>query len=63
MQVGLKSYFKPTPRLMRKIGDACLTIGTSITVAGGIMMKPWVVIIAAVFGTAGKIITNFFAEK
>ena len=61
-QFGLKSYFKPTPKLMRKVGDALLTISTSITIYGGIAGKPWLVITSAITGTAGKLITNFFSE-
>lgn len=60
---GLKEYFKPTPALMRKIGDSCLIIGTSFTAWAGITDKAhWLIVGGAIFTLFGKLITNFFSE-
>lgn len=60
----LKDYWAPTPKLFRKIGDAILLLGTTLsaTFAGMEVDKGWV--IAAVICTAlGKMVTNFFTES
>jgi hypothetical protein len=60
----MKEYWKPTPKLFRKIGDGILLLGTTLsaTLAGMEVDKGW--IIGAVICTAlGKVITNFFTEE
>lgn len=60
----LVQYYKsPTPALWRKIGDALLTISTSLATYS--IADDWgkrVSIIIMVTGTLGKIITNFASE-
>ena len=42
---GLKEYFKPTPKLLRKIGDSLLTIGATFTTWAGITdQSHWLII-------------------
>lgn len=63
----LSDYYKPTPSLFRKIGDAILISCTSISTA--VMGLPitehqklWLVFALNLFGVFGKILTNFFKE-
>lgn len=63
----ISDYFKPTPPLFRKIGDAILIGCTSISTA--VMGLPitehqklWVVFALNLFGVFGKILTNFFKD-
>lgn len=61
-----KSYYSPTPRKWRKIGDALLGISTMM-----LTVLPFAtdsslkigVIIAIGTGIVGKFLTNFFSEK
>ena len=60
-----KRYFSPTPKNIRKIGDAIL-IGTA-SLSSGIMGLPlqdhhklYLVFSFNVIGVIGKILTNFF---
>jgi hypothetical protein len=63
MKAGLNSYFEPTPKLMRKIGDALMTASVAITSYAAFAEKPWVVVISAILGVGGKVMTNFFSES
>lgn len=54
-----QSYYLPTPKTWRKIGDSFLTLGTTITSISAFTMPPWVTAIAAILTCIGKIITNF----
>ena len=58
-----KEYWKPTPKLFRKIGDSIMTFGAALTVAlaGMEVDKGWV-IFAAVCGPLGKVLSNFFTD-
>lgn len=74
MKISIKSYWAPTPKKWRKIGDAILAVGTFVT-AGALLeydkMKEIFtpqevkIIIAAAFvlGVAGKFLTNFFTTE
>jgi hypothetical protein len=54
-----KNYYKPTPTFWRKVGDAMLTVGTTVTGISAFTMPPIVTAIAAGLTCLGKIITNF----
>lgn len=56
------NYYKPTPKKWRKIGDALLTIGTTVTGFSAFTMPPPVTAVAAFITLVGKLITNFVAE-
>lgn len=57
-----ENYYKPTPKIWRKIGDSLLTIGSTITGISAFTMPPIVTAIAAGLTCIGKIITNFATE-
>ena len=58
----LKDYYKPTPVIWRKLGDALLAV--SVTITGFAMYQniQWVALIALITGVIGKFLTNFFTE-
>lgn len=64
----IKNYYQPTPKKLRKIGDAILLSTASIS---AMMMgaplsenaKTWCIFILNVIGVAGKVITNLFKEE
>lgn len=58
----ITSYYKPTPKFWRKIGDTCLTIGSTVTSISAFTMPPMVTAAAAILTCFGKIITNFATE-
>jgi hypothetical protein len=63
MRFGLKSYFKPTPKRLRVLGDsmaAAGTLGASIAVLNGHPVAGTVVMVVAVLG---KFISNFFTNE
>ena len=62
MKFSSRSYAKPTPRNLRRLGDGLLAVATTITgaaIAGGNDILAY---IALGIGVAGKFLTNFFAE-
>lgn len=63
-RASFKNYGKNTPILYKKIGDAVLILGTTLTAtfAGMEMQKEWI-IAAALLTAFGKIITNFFIDE
>jgi hypothetical protein len=58
MKITLKSYFKPTPKLFRVIGDTLLTIGTMITSYQIISDEKTLAIISLIIMIVGKFTTN-----
>jgi hypothetical protein len=58
MKLTLKSYFKPTPKLFRVIGDTLLTIGTMITSYQIISDEKTLAIISLIIMIVGKFTTN-----
>jgi hypothetical protein len=63
MKSGLNQYFEPTPKTMRKVGDALLTASVAITSYAAFAEKPWIVVISACLGVLGKVVTNFFSDN
>lgn len=59
-RVKLKSYFKPTPKRFRVLGDSLAA--ASLFVAGLNLDHPKIMLIAGVCGALGKFITNFFTD-
>ena len=64
----MKTYYQPTPKKYRKIGDAiligcaslsALVMGSPLTDNG----KAWTTFILNVVGVAGKVISNFAKEE
>lgn len=59
-RLKLKSYFKPTPKRFRVLGDSLAA--ASLFVAGLNLDHPKIMLIAGVCGALGKFITNFFTD-
>jgi len=62
MKFSNRSYMQPTPRNLRKLGDALLGVSAAITasaIAGGNDILAY---ISLGIGVIGKFLTNFFAE-
>lgn len=58
-----KHYAKPTPARWRKLGDALLTVGTTITGFAIYENEKWVAITALIITVVGKFLTNFFKDE
>ena len=63
IKFDLSGYYKPTPKNLRKIGDALLGMSQFLTGYAVIMDEKWVAIICIMIGTIGKGMTNFFTEE
>jgi len=61
MKVSLKSYYKPTPKKMRQIGDTLLLF--SLCISTYFIENPKAMLISSISGAVGKFITNFFTEN
>lgn len=61
MKANLKNYWEPTPKNMRKLGDALLAVSMS-GVPAVLMDYKWVGVVLFITGIAGKFITNLFKE-
>lgn len=58
-----EKYLAPTPKKMRKLGDALLAVSTTITTyAIADNWSKWIQISALMMGVVGKFLTNFFTE-
>jgi len=62
MSFGKKSYMKPTPRNLLKLGVAIRGIGTTITGAGILSDNKVMAIIALVVMILGEFLIDFFGE-
>lgn len=69
---SFSQYYLPTPKKWRKIGDACLAVGTFVTGGGllafdqlKVVFEPeelkTIIAIALVLGVIGKFLSNFFS--
>ena len=57
-----ETYYRPTPKKMRKIGDSILSLGTTISGITVFTLPAWVTIISLLLTWAGKTITNLYSE-
>lgn len=59
----MKTFYKPTPKKWRKLGDSLLVASTTLA-AFSIANEwdKWIQITALVTGVIGKFLTNFFSE-
>ncbi len=55
-------YAKPTPKRWRQLGDALLSVGTTITGFAIYEEAKWVAISALLVTVLGKFLTNFFKD-
>lgn len=58
-----KNYAQPTPKKWRKLGDALLSVGTTITGFAIYEDEKWVAIVALIVTVFGKFLTNFFTDE
>jgi hypothetical protein len=64
MKIDPKSYFKPTPKFMRIIGDTLLAMtGVSLSFDNYMMLHRTLYHIVIVVGILGKYLTNIFTNK
>lgn len=63
VQVTMSGYFKPTPKLYRKLGDALLSVSSMITGLAIYEEMKWVAITSLAIGVIGKFMSNFFSEE
>jgi hypothetical protein len=59
----VKSYWAPTPKKARKIGDALLGVFSVTSMSSMIMDHKGLSIASLVIGVVGKVLSNFFAEE
>jgi hypothetical protein len=56
-------YYNPTPKKWRKLGDALLAIGVTLTgYAIADDWDKWIQITSLILTVIGKFLTNFFTE-
>jgi hypothetical protein len=60
---GIKHYMRPTPSLMRKLGDSILIFSSTISVYAIAEEIKWLALTTVFLGAAGKFITNLFTEE
>lgn len=56
------NYWKPTPLKMRKLGDAILSVGTTITTFAIYEEYKWIAVISLLLTVIGKFLTNFYSK-
>lgn len=62
MSFGKKSYMKPTPKNLLKLGIAIRGIGTTITGAGVLSDNKVMALTALVIMIVGEFLIDFFGE-
>jgi hypothetical protein len=63
MKISIKNYYQPTPKKLRKIGDALLGSSQFLTGYAVIMEEKWLAFTCIAIGTIGKFMTNIFVEE
>lgn len=63
MKLGLKSYYEPTPKNLRKFADCLLALSLFATGYSVIMEHKILAIIFIILGAIGKFGANFFSEE
>lgn len=61
MKVGPKHYYKPTPKKLRKLGDALLAMSL-MSIPANIAGHEWIGYTLLAIGVIGKFLTNFFTD-
>ena len=62
-KLSLGGYGKVTPVKYQKLGDALLSVSTMITGFAIYEDYKWLAFAALLIGSAGKFLTNFFADS
>ena len=60
-RVKFKSYFEPTPKRFRVLGDSLAA--ASLFVAGLNIDHPKLMLACGIAGAVGKFVTNFFTDE
>ena len=60
---SIKSYWAPTPKKVRKIGDTLLGIFSIMSMSSMIYDVKELAVACLIIGVVGKILTNFFSEE
>jgi len=60
---GIKSYMKPTPSLMRRIGDGLIVVSTTISTYAIAEELKYVALSSVLLGAIGKFVTNLFSAE
>jgi len=60
---SVKSYWAPTPKKIRKLGDAMLGVFSITSMSSMIMDVKELAVASLILGVVGKILTNFFGEE
>jgi hypothetical protein len=61
MKVGLRQFYEPTPKNLRKLGDALL--GAALFAVPFVNSNDLVFKFVIIAGITGKFLTNFFADN
>jgi hypothetical protein len=62
MKFDITSYYSPTPKNFRKLGDAILGASVMVTGGGFFADNHKIMAFSILLGTLGKFLTNFFVE-
>ena len=60
---SMRSYWAPTPKKARKIGDALLGVFSVTSMSTMIMDNKNLSIASLIIGVVGKVLSNFFSEE
>jgi len=63
MKASFKRFYEPTPRNLRKLGDALLGMSSLVTASAISGKHEILAYIALGVGVIGKFLTNFFVEN
>lgn len=58
----MNSYYKPTPKKWRKLGDSLLAVSLFAATYAWSKDKETVMMISFIIGAIGKFLTNFFTN-
>jgi hypothetical protein len=60
---SVKSYWAPTPKKVRKIGDTLLGVFSITSMSSMIYDVKELALASLIMGVVGKVLTNFFSEE
>jgi hypothetical protein len=60
---SMKSYWAPTPKKIRRIGDTLLGVFSITSMSSMIYDVKGLALATLIMGVVGKILTNFFGEE
>ena len=62
IKISVEGYYKPTPKNLRRLGDALLAVSTTITAYAISTEHDAIALTALILGSVGKFLTNFYSE-